>query len=121
MTRPASIRIASRSGSGAACGSSKVAARPGSANHADSPVSQNDTSTPDAAAVLATVNACEQRSGASAPAVALTTSSAGHAGQHRMVRVMVTEIGFVSLLVAGLGALAGGVGYLAMRISRGRW
>jgi len=34
---------------------------------------------------------------------------------------MVTEIGFVSLLVAGLGALAGGVGYLALRISRGRW
>jgi hypothetical protein len=33
----------------------------------------------------------------------------------------VTEIGFVSLLVAGLGALAGGVGYLALRISRGRW
>jgi hypothetical protein len=34
---------------------------------------------------------------------------------------VVTEIGFVSLLVAGLGALAGGVGYLAMRIARGRW
>jgi hypothetical protein len=50
-----------------------AAARPGRANHADSPVSQNDTVAPDAAAVLATVNACEQRSGASAPAVALTT------------------------------------------------
>jgi len=37
-------------------------------------VSQNDTSTPDAAAVEATVKACEQRSGESAPAVALTTS-----------------------------------------------
>jgi hypothetical protein len=34
---------------------------------------------------------------------------------------MVTEIGFVSLLVAGLGALAGGMAYLAMRITRGRW
>jgi len=34
---------------------------------------------------------------------------------------MVTEIGFVSLLVAGLGALAGGVAYLAMRLARGRW
>ncbi|MEV6629862.1 small membrane protein MtfM [Actinoplanes sp. NPDC051470] len=34
---------------------------------------------------------------------------------------MVTEIGFVSLLVAGLGAVAGGVSYLAMRIARGRW
>ncbi|MDH6463948.1 hypothetical protein FHX75_121669 [Micromonospora palomenae] len=35
--------------------------------------------------------------------------------------MMVTEIGFVSLLVAGLGALAGGLVYLAVRISRGRW
>jgi hypothetical protein len=34
---------------------------------------------------------------------------------------MVTEIGFVSLLVAGLGGLAGGFGYLAVRVSRGRW
>ncbi|WP_275414691.1 small membrane protein MtfM [Plantactinospora mayteni] len=34
---------------------------------------------------------------------------------------MVTEIGFVSLLVAGLGALAGYLVYLAVKISRGRW
>ncbi|MFC0098320.1 small membrane protein MtfM [Micromonospora marina] len=34
---------------------------------------------------------------------------------------MVTEIGFVSLLVAGLGALAGGLGYVAVRIARGKW
>ncbi|MET0422453.1 MAG: small membrane protein MtfM [Actinoplanes sp.] len=34
---------------------------------------------------------------------------------------MVTEIGFVSLLVAGFGALAGGFAYLAIRASRGRW
>jgi hypothetical protein len=34
---------------------------------------------------------------------------------------MVTEIGFVSLLVAGFGALAGGMAYLAVRIGRGRW
>jgi hypothetical protein len=34
---------------------------------------------------------------------------------------MVTEIGFVSLLVAGLGALAGGLIYIAIRVSRGRW
>ncbi|MDT4991523.1 MAG: hypothetical protein QOH97_1415 [Actinoplanes sp.] len=34
---------------------------------------------------------------------------------------MVTEIGFVSLLVAGFGALAGGLVYLAMRVARGRW
>ena len=34
---------------------------------------------------------------------------------------MVTEIGFVSLLVAGFGALAGGLAYVAMRVARGRW
>ena len=45
------IRMASRSGSGAACGSSKSAARSGSANQVDSPVIQNDTSTPAATAV----------------------------------------------------------------------
>ena len=33
---------------------------------------------------------------------------------------MVTEIGFVSLLVAGFGALAGGLVYLAVRFSRER-
>jgi hypothetical protein len=35
--------------------------------------------------------------------------------------MMVTEIGFVSLLVAGLGALAGGLVYVAVRISSGHW
>jgi hypothetical protein len=33
---------------------------------------------------------------------------------------VVTEIGFVSLLVAGFGALGGVLIYLAVRISRGR-
>jgi hypothetical protein len=33
---------------------------------------------------------------------------------------MVTEMGFVSLLVAGLGALAGALIYLAVRVSRGK-
>lgn len=33
---------------------------------------------------------------------------------------MVTEIGFVSLLVAGFGALGGFLVYAAVRISRGR-
>src|SRR3954469_14175198 len=74
VTLPLASSRSSRSGRGAACGSSNSAARPGSANQVDSPVSQNETSTPDAAAVDATVKACEQRSGASAPAVALTTS-----------------------------------------------
>jgi hypothetical protein len=35
--------------------------------------------------------------------------------------LVVTEIGFVSLLVAGFGLLAGGFVYLALRIARGRW
>jgi hypothetical protein len=40
--------------------------------------------------------------------------------QHR-IGVMVAEIGFVCLLVAGFGALAGGFAYVAVRVSRGRW
>jgi hypothetical protein len=47
-------------------------------------------------------------------------ASIGRAG-HKIADVMVTEIGFVSLLVAGFGLLAGGLVYLAVRISRGRW
>src|SRR3954447_1858677 len=74
VTLPLTSSRSSRSGRGAACGSSNSAARPGRANPVDAPVSQKLTSTPDAAAVEATVNAWEQRSGASAPAVALTTS-----------------------------------------------
>lgn len=74
VIRPAATIESIRSGSGAACGRSNSAARPGSANHADSPVSQSETSTPLATATAATVNACEQRSGASAPAVTLITS-----------------------------------------------
>lgn len=57
-----------------ACGSENPAARSGSANHADSPVSQRETGTSLAAAAAATVNAWLQRSGASAPAVTLITS-----------------------------------------------
>jgi len=34
---------------------------------------------------------------------------------------MVVELGFVSLLVAGFGALAGGLIYLAVKASRGKW
>lgn len=57
-----------------ACGSEKSAARPGSANHADSPVSHSETGTPLAAAAAAAVNAWLHRSGASAPTVTLITS-----------------------------------------------
>ncbi len=56
------------------CASENSAARPGSANHADSPVSHSETGTSLAAAAAATVNAWLQRSGASAPAVTLITS-----------------------------------------------
>ena len=34
---------------------------------------------------------------------------------------MVTEIGFVSVLVAGFGVLSGGLVYLAVKMTRGRW
>jgi hypothetical protein len=33
---------------------------------------------------------------------------------------MVSEIGFVSLLVAGFGVLAGVLGYVAIQVGRGR-
>jgi hypothetical protein len=33
---------------------------------------------------------------------------------------MLTEIGFVSLLVAGFGVLAGGLIYLGIKVGRGR-
>jgi hypothetical protein len=34
--------------------------------------------------------------------------------------MMVTEIGFVSLLVAGFGVLAGGLVYFGVKLGRGR-
>ena len=74
VTWPAASTAASRSASGAACGSVNCSARPGSANQADSPVSHSEVGTPAATAVAATVNAWLHRSGASAPAVTLTTS-----------------------------------------------
>src|SRR4051812_14408381 len=73
VTVPAARTVARRLGSGAECGSWNDSALPGIANHTDSPVSQSDTGTPAAAAVAATVNAWAHRSGASEPAVALTT------------------------------------------------
>ena len=63
-----------------AWGSENSAARPGSANHADSPVSHREIGTPLAAAAAATVNAWLQRSGASAPAVTLMTSGLAMGG-----------------------------------------
>ena len=57
VTVPAARIPASRSASGAACGSEKSSARPGSPNQADSPVSHSETGTPLATAVAATVKA----------------------------------------------------------------
>jgi hypothetical protein len=34
---------------------------------------------------------------------------------------MVTEMGFVGVLIAAFGGLAGGLVYVAARISRSRW
>src|ERR1700678_1993090 len=73
VTVPSASTEASRSGSGAASGRLKPSARPGSANHAASPVSQSETGTPLATAVAATVNDWLQRSGSSLPAVTLIT------------------------------------------------
>ena len=57
VTVPRASTDASRSASGAACGSEKSSARPGSPNHAASPVSHSETGTPLAIAVDATVKA----------------------------------------------------------------
>src|SRR5690349_21736133 len=74
VTVPAARTPASRSASGAACGSEKSSARPGRPNQADSPVSHSETETPLATAAAATVKAWLQRSGSSLPAVTLMTS-----------------------------------------------
>jgi hypothetical protein len=73
VTVPAASTPASRSASGAACGSEKSSARPGRANQADSPVSHSETVTPLATAAAATVKAWLHRSGSSLPAVTLIT------------------------------------------------
>ncbi len=75
VTVPAVSTASSSWANGAAPSSVNVAARPGTPNQDASPVSHSDTVTPDATAVAATVNACEQRSGSSAPTVTLTTRS----------------------------------------------
>ena len=74
VTRPPASTAPSRSASGAAWGSANASARPGTPNHAASPVSHSETSAPAATAVAATVNPWLQRSGSSAPQVTLTTS-----------------------------------------------
>ena len=71
---PIASTVSRRSANGAECGSSKVSARPGTPNHAASPVNHSDTATLEAAAVAATVKAWAHRSGSSAPAVHFTTS-----------------------------------------------
>src|SRR6202034_863481 len=73
VTVPSASTEASRSGSGAACGSAKSSGRPGSATPAAPPVSHSETGTPLATAVAATVNAWLHRSGSSLPAVTLIT------------------------------------------------
>ena len=73
VTEPPSTSAASSSASGVARGSQNSSARPGSANHAASPVIHKDTSAPLARAAEATVNAWLQRSESSVPHVTFTT------------------------------------------------
>ena len=74
VTVPAARIPASKSASGAACGSEKSSARPGRPNQADSPVSHSETGTPLATAAAATVKAWLHRSGSSLPTVTLMTT-----------------------------------------------
>src|SRR5689334_24353155 len=86
VTVPAARTPASRSASGAACGSEKSSARPGRPNQADSPVSHSETETPLATAAAATVKAWLQRSGSSLPAVVLMTSERSGMAETLVVR-----------------------------------
>src|SRR5689334_12167725 len=86
VTVPAARTPASRSASGAACGSEKSSARPGRPNQADSPVSHSETETPLATAAAATVKAWLQRSGSSLPAVTLMTSERSGMAETLVVR-----------------------------------
>ena len=76
--RSASDDQVTQAGQWVECGSENISARPGTANQLASPVNHSDTRTPAASAVAVTVNACEQRSGSSAPDVSFTTSCCIH-------------------------------------------
>ncbi|GAA0896632.1 hypothetical protein GCM10009557_70700 [Virgisporangium ochraceum] len=62
--------------------------------------------------------AVRRRRGRESPGPAASTGTSTH-GLGSLT--MWTVVGFVSLLVAGFGALAGGLVYLAVRMSRGKW
>ncbi len=79
MTCPSASTAPSRSASGVASGSANSSARPGTPNHAASPVSHSDTSAPAASAVAATVNPWLQRSGVLGAAGDLDDEWSGHA------------------------------------------
>ena len=82
VTRPPpASTAASRSASGAACGSANASARPGTPNHAASPVSHSDTSAPAATAVAATVNALVAALGVVGAAGDLHDQRSGHGAQ----------------------------------------
>ena len=78
VTRPAPTTAASRSASGAASGSAKASARPGTPNHAASPVSQSETSAPEATAAAATVKRLVAALGFLRPAGHLDDKWSGH-------------------------------------------
>jgi hypothetical protein len=107
-----------RSASGAECGSSNSSARPGTANHTDSPVSHIDTDAPAASAVAATVKACAQRSGASAPDVHLTTSEDDAVIAPSCCNFPDVETAYLVLLVCVFLAIAGGSAYLVAKLLR---
>ena len=121
VTVPAASTAASRSCSGAAPASSNDSARPGTPNHDASPVSQSETFTPAATAVAATVNACEDFSGSSAPAVSFTTRSRMAVSVRPRTTVNdVLETLFTVLLVLVALSVAGSAALMVRRLYRGQ-
>src|ERR1700728_976378 len=132
VTVPSASTEASRSGSGAACGSAKSSGRPGSATPAAPPVSHSETGTPLATAVAATVNAWLHRSGSSLPAVTLITRflatretlvrAARRPAQtgHRRLRSRAMH-GMLSatIMIIAYAVVAIAVGYAAVKVIRG--
>lgn len=82
-------------------------------------MSQSDTFTPLAAAVAATVNACEQRSGESVPAVTLMSSwLRGGIVMNGRLPYMVENV-YTGLLVVAVVAIAAVSIVIVIRLLRG--
>ena len=118
VREPPARTASRRSASGAECGSSNASARPGTASQTASPVSHSETSAPAASAVAATVNAWEQRSGASEPEVHFTTRRGGRVMGPSCCSVARVETAYLVLLIATFVAIAAVAAYVLVEAVR---